>query len=858
MSRSPAHSYLLPVSLAGFCLGLSVARYFSLAADKFLLLPFFLLAALLCWLSLRTAQLRDGRLLLAIGLLFFMAGTLRLPARDLSAPANNAYYLFAKPEKISFVAEVTGLPVVKNDILQFDARLVDLFTPEKWSHTSGRIRLSMPADAGEIRLSPGRMVLGRGKISRIDAPRNPGAFDYRQFMAESGIFLKGWIDSPANLQNIEAHPSGGFVHNLKLLPKKIRHHIHLFLNQSLPPLQAALYGAILIGDRSSVPVGIVENFKAAGAMHLLAISGLHVGMLALFCLLFFSFLLRRFPAVLHSYSMWKIASALTLLPLTAYALIAGFQPPVVRSLLMFTVLTVAVLANRRPNLPNSIILAALLILALTPEALVSVSFQLTFTAVFAIVLFSQYIYPGQKDHPAAGVEPEKIPFSRRVARIILLSLACSVAASIGTAPLILHHFNRISLISPLSSLIIGPLFCFIALPLGFCACLLLPVSHPLAHLLLQLGGKSLLLSAGLCAEFSRLPFADLYLPPPSWLEVFLCYGFFLALLFRKKGPIYKKAALLLAVFLACTTFLQHVISTSTDKARIVYLDVGQGNATVLHLPGNKTFVIDGGKRQRNGIDVGSDIIAPYLLRNNILRLEGIILTHPHADHYNGLFFLLEKFRPKTLWINTDMPPNGEYADLLRTARLSDTEIRIPGPVEVLQTTGEYRLSALNAHALLNDAGDEAPHRAGINDGLVVKLSNEKNSLLFPGDIGRETEEYLAAAMPSFLKADILLASHHGSRGSNSTAFLAAVAPSCLVISTSRREHFLARTTQNGKDPKNLPVILTTARQGAVTAIVADESITVSTEGKTGLTRATWHLRPSPAFSVSAAAPSAGN
>lgn len=834
MFFSSVQNLLLPASLIGFCLGIGTSRYFLAVPGRVPLFLLFLLSSLLCWLALRTSRFKEKRVLFAIGFLFFFAGILRLPHQDLSPPPHHAYYLFPEARKMAFTAQVTRFPVVKGDILQFEARLLDILTPEKRERTFGLVRLSMPATVENISLPPGRMFMARGKISRIVTFRNPGAFDYNRYLAEKGLYLKGWIDSPANLHTIEALPAAGLWQTLVLIPERIRYHIHRFLNKSLTPLPAALYSAILIGDRSSIPPAVVENFKAAGAMHLLAISGLHVGMLAFFCLLFFSLVLRRFPSLLHRYSLWKLVTGLTLFPLFMYALIAGFQPPVVRSLLMFAVLTVAILANRLPDLPNSIMLAALLILAISPQSLFAVSFQLTFTAVFAIVLFTRHVYPGHRSSSTDPGTSEKMPLVRRLRLLVLLSVACSVAASLGTAPLILYHFSRISLISPLSSLLLGPLFCFIALPLGFAACLVLPFYQPLAHLFLQLGGATLLLSAKICAFLARFTFADLYLPPPGLLQILLSYCLLLALIFSKKERLYKRAALVFFPLLVGTTFLPHTIPDAggnKTEAKVVFFDVGQGSAAVLHLPHNNTFVIDGGSDQRNGLDIGRTIIGPYLLRNNIRHLEGIVLTHPHADHFNGLFFLLEKFRPDKLWVNVGGSANAEFKRLLAAARKVHTDICLPESTGMLRCIGEYTLSAMNTAVLLRKAGEQAPHGVQVNDGLVVKLSRPGEALLFPGDIGRETEGVLAAALPSFVKANVLLASHHGSSGSNSRAFLTAVDPACIVVSTIRREDSLGQRVLANTDRAKPPLLLTTAHDGAVTVVLTGKVIKVSAEGK---------------------------
>jgi competence protein ComEC len=617
-------------------------------------------------------------------------------------------------------------------------------------------------------LLPGDRFLARCILSPVHSYGIPGAFDYRRFLGNRGIWLTGWVSSSSLLHRFNDLPPPSLLMRLRYGPERLRYRIGRFLERELPPRIAGLYKAILIGDRSGVDSSTIERFKDTGTIHLLAISGLHMGLLAMLLMGVLSWLLKRSTRLLLSISVWKVTALLIILPLVGYALIAGFQIPVARALIITLVFLFAIITDRQGSLPSAIALAAMLLLIWRPAQLFDVSFQLSFAAVIAIALALPHLrplfYPGSDSRAAI-----------RIGKRILATLAVSLAAMIGTLPLLLYHFNRFSPLGPFATLAVEPLLCLWSLTMGLLACLLLPFSAGMAGLLLKAGSMGIAAADRLVALFAALPLSSLWLPTPSLPELLALFLLPIALLYRQRFPAARPMAgfslLLLILIPVFHTAARH-LGRST---RITVLDVGQGSSVLLELPEGRTALIDGGGYRSEQFDPGEQLIAPYLWRRGINRLDSLVISHPHADHYNGLSFVLEHFHPRVIWVNGRPGIEADYRHLLAQAAALGITVRVPAAGESLEAEENFRLRNLADFHLKDSRGN--PN----GDSLVLRLDSGKISFLFPGDIDREMEGRLVAAGKK-LDADVLLAAHHGSSGSNGPRLLAAVSPRYLAVS----------------------------------------------------------------------------
>ena len=797
-----------------------------------------------------------------LGILFLLLGFYHAE-RHLKPPAdpNHIYNLVGQQQSASLDGILQKYPSVIHTSSGPETKLLmqvkAIFQPSgqnpqmfRRTKASGLALLTLkgllPAD-----LKPGSRFLVKTNVSRVSTYSTPGSFNYKKYLANQSILIKGWIQSPNNimkLYTVESSDLEAGIAGLKYLPERIRYHIADFLDKTLTQPARGLYKAILIGDRNDVPASVLENFTGAGCIHILAISGMHMGLLALVAIASLTWLLKRSTWLLLHAPVLKIAVSIALLPLVIYALIAGFNIPVLRALLMTIVFILAILFDRPGNLINHILLAAFLILTWQPGAIFTASFHLSFSAVIAIALIYpllyRFLFPETHTIPSRCVKPgskaktsqssiiHKIPVT--FLKWLLTGVALTAAAMLGTLPLLLFHFNRFSLVAPITNLLVEPLICFWSLIIGLVASLCIPLFPALAKVLFATGSVGLIVAERICAFFSSWPYASLWLPTPSPVEIILTYLFLLSsvLALHMTGK-QRRYSLFIALFFFCslvaTPAVTSIAKQSSDSASVTFLDVGHGSSVLLQLPGNKNILIDGGGAESERFNIGEWIIGPFLWNQKLSHLDAVVITHPHADHYNGLPFILTRFRPKELWINGIPGQNKEYEELLDLASQLGIETRITKAGNTLFQAGATRLLCIYS-------GQEPVYPTNnftlgrfINPNdlsLVLRLETNNKSFLFPADISAGLAESLIKEGKK-LKADVLMAPHHGSPSSMSQDFIKTVAPEYIAISAGRnnRFNFPAKSFYDLRE-KGIEV-LSTGRDGTITFNLGNGEIMVS-------------------------------
>lgn len=643
---------------------------------------------------------------------------------------------------------------------------------------SGRVALRVRGMLS-AEIQPGTLVMALGQADLPGKRRIPDTSDMVD-PVDDGVFLhyaaRG-IDAVLWLRSADAllvlpGPEPSFRQWVRFAPERFRQRIARFLQQHLRPEIAGIYQALLIGSRQDVAPEVLEWFKAGGTMHILAISGLHLTLLAGMCAALFHSLLRRSTRVLLHGHVPILTLLLTVPVILFYAVLAGLNIPVLRALVSALLVVCAVMLHRRRLGLHVVAAAALLVLALHPLALFTVSFQLSFSAVCAIVLILPHLaWFTQKPGQGRG---------HRVVVFFMSILQASLAASLGTLPLLLYHFNRVSLIGPLMNVLVEPTLCFWALPLGLIALLLLPFFPQAALLSLQLGGLGVQAALVLLEKAAALPLASVWTIRPHPVEMLLFAG--IMVLGLRSWPGRGLWRTVWIVFFACTLLLSMGASLWPGRRgeylRISFIDVGQGAATLIESPGGRRILIDAGGYQHRGYDVGARVIAPFLWQRRLWRLDAALVSHPDADHYSGMPFVVRRFAPKILYTNDDPGNDTAYRQMLEQAQKQGTR--------VLAVTGRQEL--LREPDLLLECFALSPQwrdlALGDNDrSLLVRLRYGRRVFLFPADIAAKREELLLRDMPGkLLRADLLLAGHHGSIGSTGPAFLEAVSPAVVVVS----------------------------------------------------------------------------
>ncbi len=639
-----------------------------------------------------------------------------------------------------------------------------------------------------IPLRYGKYLKLTGVLHQPDTQRNPGGFDYRAYLARQNvsgiIYHQGLLD----IGEQSGFPPLRWIETLRLRTEQVIDAVYSGLET--PPtrgnaLHTKLLKGILLGKRSDVPSETLDIFRNSGTFHVLAVSGLHVGLIAMFC--FVGLSAFRIPK--------KVLALLTIFAVLIYACLIGFRPSVFRATLMAILFLFATIIDRDIDIFNLLAVAALALLLLSPMQLWDVGFQLSFVAVVSIVYFVPKMEkPLRKlwESSESGDISYLQKFKNAALKWLALSYLVTFAAQLGTGPLIAIYFYRAYplgiIVGPfavgLVSLIVG--VGIISVCLGF-------VWLPLAKLLALVNHVIIFIFLKLIGIFGQASGIMKIVPPTLGLIVIYIA---ICLSITHWRYVYKqwKVVSLIGLSVVAIWIWDSAFNEKGRLLEVITLDVGQGDAAIIRFPDRRTLLIDGGiqrsyyneKRQRVvEYDVGKRIIEPYLDAHGIRKLDLVMLTHPDIDHGGGLAYILQNFKVKRIIGIPDMQLDSQTHQRLRSiAKTQGIPYSFPykGEVELTPTTTLnllHPIDAASTNLIDTDKND---------DSLVVKLSYGEVDILFTGDIESKAETRLIASQQD-LRAEIIKVPHHGSRTSSSAQFLDAVQPRYAVFSLGQRNRF---------------------------------------------------------------------
>jgi competence protein ComEC len=651
---------------------------------------------------------------------------------------------------------------------------------------------------------------------------NPGGFSYERHLAFEQVHTIGFLSEERGLVKL----GEGFKNPFLLQVGNWRDHIRDFLGREAHPLSTGIFKALVLGEQGDIPEEVKEHFIVTGIAHLLAISGDHLGIVALLSFSLLIWILKRSEFLLLTVDVKKWAAALTIPCLLLYTFIAGGGISVIRATIMVITFLFSILLHRERHLLHTLALAAFLILIFSPPSLFDVSFQLSFLAVLSILYLVPRILKSLKWE---GIFlPPKNSWKQNILKYILLSLLVTGVAILGTAPLVALHFNRFSPIGFFTNLFIIPWVGFIIVPLSLIASLFSFFFSPLAILLIHLNNWIALVLLKVVAFFASIPYASLFVSTPTVFEVILFYLLLFSVIHLQKGKRIRYIFVgLCIVFVLDLTFWNLKDSFQKDL-RLTFIDVGHGDSILIEFPKGKKMLIDGGGLYEDRFDIGKNVIAPFLWKKKIRWIDTLVLTHPDPDHLKGLIFIASQFSIGQFWDNgfqTDSEPYLQLRKILKEKKIQTQSIHEETPLQIINGV---EISVLNPPVANKIQRRDRNFWNLNNSSLVMKLRFKNVSVLLVGDIGKEAEEQmLRKGFP--VKADILKIPHHGSSSSSSLLFLERVKPIYAVLSVGERNigrlphpEVLKRYEQLGAK------IFRTDRQGAITVITDGKAFEVKT------------------------------
>ncbi len=723
-------------------------------------LPCILLAACFPLLFLK----QRSPFFICLALFFFSWGDLSLKPLLSYQPARNDIVQFASDRKVTIEGVLDSRPESTGRGYNIYLRCEKIYWKNGYSPVTGRILLYVGEGASGF-LTGDRVRF----ISRINKPRNfglPGEFDYVRYLAYRNVHVTAYVPETRDLILVRRNAR----YRLQSLTDMVAARIGRFVDSTVPGEEGSILKALLLGDTGNISEKTKEAYAKTGVSHILSISGFHVGIVSLFVFYLLSCLIGSSEFLLLHLNVRRLILLLTIPFVIFYLFLSGAAPATVRSVIMIMAYVAALMLERETHPLNSLMLAALIILVCSPPALFDISFQLSFLALWGIIVLVPLFAA-----PFKGGEG-KIRYK------LLIFLMVSTAATLATLAPVAYYFHRVSFTGLVANFFIVPLVGYGAVVLCFSALPFIFFFPLLAGLLLKTAALAVKASGCIINLFATLPaFPTLN---PTLTDLLLFYLFLTCITFVSQK---KRRFLLCGSLVVIFALIKSVTLLAAGNEKVLgitFFSVGQGESTLISFPNGRKMLVDGGGSLRDGgMDVGKRLLAPALWRKGVGRIDYVVLSHPHPDHLKGLLYVLENFPVGEFWesgIRTDADESRELTRILAEKHV---------PIHLINSAAR----PISVGDALIEPLAPFPHtpvqEEDVNDNsLVFRLKYGDFSMLFTGDIGPDTETFLVGH-PECLSCTVLKVAHHGSRYSTSDAFLTAASPRIALISAGYGNSF---------------------------------------------------------------------
>jgi len=751
-----------------------------------------LISLLVTLVLLLLASIKKSGKLIAILLVFssVLLGNLNINLYLYQNPRPKHILNYIGKEKLIIEGIISENPEMSTDRMELTVSTSRLIQDDAIIPLEGLVLLTV---SGNQEIKYGDFIRFKTRLKVPHSFQNPGGFDYVRHLRYRGIMARGFIKDSSGIVVLRENQGDMFKIRLERLRSNLK---RLIRENSLSP-EGEIIQAMILGDQKEIPKDVMEKFNKTGTTHIIAISGFNIGIIAFLSFIAMRFIMKSSVYLLLRFNIIKASTVFGIIPVITYSFIAGMGISVVRAAIMAVTFMIAIILGKERDLYNSLALAALIILVIYPPSLFDVSFQLSFVAVWAILFIAPRLTSLIPESNAEEIPKHEVRV-KKLFRNIYIFIVVSLSATLGTLPLIVFYFNRMSTVVLLSNLIVVPILGIIAIPVCTAIILAAPLSHALALLFLDISSFLVRISVWMVDFFASIPGSSVFVTTPTFLEIAAYYLFLITAVklidFRKceesntskiKSAIsplwYRITLAALAVFFAIDAIYLYT-KDNNDSLKVTAIDVGQGNSTLIILPGGKKMLVDGGGSYENIFDIGKYVLAPYLWHERIRNIDIVVLTHPHPDHLNGLLYILSNFDIKEVWSNGETAEMETYEDFVRIINEKNITHRLISEDNGHMTINGATITILNPPKTINLKND-LPRKFDKtnNDAIVMMLTLGNVSILLPSDISEPTETSLVKSGKN-LRSQIMFVPHHGGFTSSTIPFLNSVKPAIAVIS----------------------------------------------------------------------------
>ena len=608
-------------------------------------------------------------------------------------------------------------------------------------------------------LKAGDLISLKGKLSEAAGRRNPGEFDYRVYLRINNIYKTFSANGYENVKVISENELDA-VYQYAVIPLKI--FVLKTIDRNHTGDEAAFLKGLITGERSDISQEMKESFVNAGVMHLIAVSGLNVAYIIISLTLILSLL--RIPVIPRV--------IITIVFLIFYCLFTGNSASIVRASIMGILVLTAMVIERRINFYNLIGIAAMTILIYDTKQLFDAGFILSFSATISMVVFMR------KFESLFLNKFKELNIKGKKITIITAALFfTSLSAQIGTIPITANYFEKISLISLLANIAAVPLS-NLSLAIGFLQVSVAGISGQISSVIAEVNDVLLYIQLSFIKWCASLDFAFIRTANFKQTDI-ACYYFIVIILLSTKEIKKILFSIILCLLIFCGRCIYEL--DLTEKLRITFLDVGQGDCSVIQTPGNGIILVDCGRTSFIS-NSGERAIAPYLRRIGSDKIDLLIITHLHLDHIGGINYLLENFKIGRIIESGQKFPTSftnTMDSLIGAKNIPRQTVRAGDFIDEIK---DLRLYFLFPDSKFVSTGGITAGNNLNNGSVAFMLKFRETEVFFTGDIEKEAERFLCDTYSDFLKSDVLKVAHHGSITSTTIPFIIRNKPDYAVIS----------------------------------------------------------------------------